>query len=292
MRYLPRLLSPLLRFYPCSFGKGWLANLLMSDGEVPNGVIVRSKAGVLVRTYPDWMYKHLYLYREYEPLNTALFRRLVRPGDTCLDIGANFGYFSCLFALSGARVIGFEPLPANFQLYLETIRLNDLDGRVIPQNIGLGAAVGEFTVYTFPGEPHGAASATRLGRQDAVAHACRLTTLDAFRRERGLAGISFIKTDVEGHELDVFRGGAETLSAADAPIVHFEVNARCLEDRKINPDELLRLLRSYGYTAFFEIGHYGGLRPARKELARRNADYLALKETHVSRLSVDPRTCP
>src|SRR5438105_1017125 len=43
----------------------------------------------------------------------------VRPGDTCLDVGANIGLYTLAFAnrLRGrGRVLSFEPDPATFQL--------------------------------------------------------------------------------------------------------------------------------------------------------------------------------
>ena len=53
---------------------------------------------------------------------TALYARCIRAGDTIVDVGANIGYFTLLFARSAGpagRVFAFEPEPDNFRL-LET----------------------------------------------------------------------------------------------------------------------------------------------------------------------------
>lgn len=49
------------------------------------------------------------------------------PGDTVIDIGANIGMFSIYVKKKfGCRVIAFEPVPLNYQHFLENIELNGL----------------------------------------------------------------------------------------------------------------------------------------------------------------------
>lgn len=63
----------------------------------------------------------------FEPLETALFERLVKPGRTVLDIGAHIGYFTLLFARGigpTARVIAFEAAPANLRLLSKNLQIN------------------------------------------------------------------------------------------------------------------------------------------------------------------------
>src|SRR5262245_14159320 len=44
-------------------------------------------------------------------LDLALYRRFIRPGDLCFDVGANFGRKTEVFIALGARVVAFEPQP-------------------------------------------------------------------------------------------------------------------------------------------------------------------------------------
>jgi FkbM family methyltransferase len=279
-----RLLQALLRYYPIRLGKGFLATTLFPNSELPDGEIVTTREGIKVIIHPDWMYKWLYLYREYEPEETAVFKRIVRKGDLCFDVGANFGYYSCLFAKAGATVHGFEPLPSNFLLNQETVKLNRLEAEILTNNIGLGASPGEFTIFSFEGLSNGHASATTLGRQDARPHICKITTLDEYCDKARIKKIDFMKMDIEGHELECLKGGATILSGLGAPIIHFEVNAECLKDRGLDANEILNLLSNYGYTRFYRISKQGRLVNTHQSIVKMNCDYVAFKDSHDLRI--------
>lgn len=273
-----RMLRRVLGLYPLQIGKGWVASVF-ADHKIPEGELVQTKEGVLIRTRPDYVFKHIYLFGEFEPVNTAAFKRIIRPGDVCLDVGANIGYFTCLFARWGARVYAFEPLPSTFALNQETISLNQAGSLAQTFNQGLGERSGSLRIYQFKNLSHGHASSSDLGREDAVPHECKVTTIDAFCAEQRIEKVSFIKIDVEGFEYEVIKGGAGLLNRADAPVVHFEVNGECVRQRNLDPDEIVSLLKSYGYTSFLQIGRYHGVRKAPSTLPAANHDYLAFKDS-------------
>ena len=52
----------------------------------------------LVLPLGDYNGRHLYFHGVYEPHVTGLVSRLLRPGEVALDVGANNGYFTALFA--------------------------------------------------------------------------------------------------------------------------------------------------------------------------------------------------
>ena len=59
------------------------------------------------------------LHGTYESSLTRFFDRLLVPGATVLDIGANIGWFTVRFSrrIGGAgRVLAFEPEPTNLQI--------------------------------------------------------------------------------------------------------------------------------------------------------------------------------
>jgi len=282
MTSVAKFLRPLARLYPIEMGKGWIAYLL-KDRNIPDGELVRTTEGVLMRTRPDYRFKHAYLFGEYEPVLTAVFKKLIQPGDVCFDAGASVGFYTCLFALQGARVYAFEPVPASFALNEEAVRLNGCQSKVKAVNAGLGERAGTIRIHTFKNLSLGHASSCDLGRADAEPHECRMTTLDAVCAEEALDQIAFVKIDVEGFEYEVLKGGQTMLSKANAPVVHFEVNARCLRHRNLDPNIIISLLKGYGYAEFLQFRRYGGVRRAPSALPLADSNYLAFKD--VSRLS-------
>ena len=69
----------------------------------------------------------IYFRGAYEPAATMAVKRIVRPGMTVFDVGANIGYFSLLFAQlvgDSGSVIAFEPTTWAFEKLSANIALN------------------------------------------------------------------------------------------------------------------------------------------------------------------------
>lgn len=253
----------LARRYPFLPFRGRLRWLDGRAGELPDGVVARTRNGARIRVHADAMYRDVFFWGDYEPYATKILARLVRPGDVAIDVGANFGWF----AVQLARLVGptgqvhaFEPVPFIHELARENLVLNGLSDAVILNRTALGATEGTLVLRSFAGLPHGHTTAAPLARADAVEHPCALTTLDAYCRTQQLARVDLLKVDVEGFEPDVFEGGRETLSRDDAPLVAFELNAECLPARGLTPQQVLRPLRACGYELFAEYSVRRGAR--------------------------------
>src|SRR5690242_4327415 len=103
-----RFVRTLLRAYPFVKGRWRIARLLLDPSApperpipyervaraIPDGRVVRTRYGGSVRLHRDPMYVMPYLFGDYEPASSALFRALVRPGDTAFDVGSNFGWYT------------------------------------------------------------------------------------------------------------------------------------------------------------------------------------------------------
>jgi len=86
----------------------------------------------------DWRGRwHYYPGRYYDPINQILIRRLLRPGDTYIDVGANVGMHTLLASRTvgpAGRTYSFEPHPDNFRRLTERQRHVQLFG--IPDGPG------------------------------------------------------------------------------------------------------------------------------------------------------------
>jgi FkbM family methyltransferase len=70
----------------------------------------------------------------FEPVETEVLLHEIEPGDVVLDVGANIGYYTLLFARRVGRagkVFAFEPDPDNFRLLTRNVQANGYDNVVL-----------------------------------------------------------------------------------------------------------------------------------------------------------------
>jgi FkbM family methyltransferase len=282
----------LARRYPLLPYRGRVPWLNGRVEDIPQGQIVATRERIVVRVLPDGMYENVYFWGDYEPYHTKIFRRIVRRGDVVFDIGANFGWFTTLFAQwvgDTGHVHAFEPVPFIRAFADETVALNKLAPRVSLNPFGLGREPAELPIYTFAGLPHGHASHLNLGREDAVEHVCRIERLDDYCERRRPGPVRFMKVDVEGWEPDVFAGAERLLSGEDAPIIAFEINGDCLRRRSLRGSDVIEALRDVGYSEFFAFSIRTGVTRVEGETAE-HANCLAAKPTRMDELAPALRT--
>jgi FkbM family methyltransferase len=171
--------------------------------------------------------------------------KIVNPGETVFDIGAHLGFYTVLLSsLVGrsGRVIAFEPNPELLPNLRKTLATRT---NVTLVEAGLSEGTEQLKLF-IPEDASMASMADWTGTTAGEVHqqVCSFTTMDEFVRERGVDQPSFIKCDVEGAELKVFRGGQETLDRVDAPIILFEVNPMAAQAFGFDAEEHAELLVS------------------------------------------------
>ncbi len=144
-----------------------------------------------------------------------------------LDVGANVGDYSraILSIAPTAQIYCFEPHPGNLR-HLEAT----LGGRVTVVPAAVGSRLGTAELYDYAG---GAGSShaslhkdvfEKLRQQPYQSLCVKMTTIDDFIDEHKIGAILLLKVDVEGHELEVFRGATKVIRAQKVDTVHFEFN--------------------------------------------------------------------
>lgn len=210
-----------------------------------------------------WLSWHLdpAVYRGVRDIVAAL----VRPGDLTLDIGASWGLFTYRLARRVAprgRVLAFEPNPlllpsleaiaagrAGVAIY--PFALSDTSGRAALHVPTLRRAV------TRPRPIHPMASLTVPRNRRGAAHetvSVEVRRLDHVLGPDDARALTFVKCDVEGHELAVLRGAEATL--ASQPTILIEIEQRH-QDASI--DAVFEHLTARGYEGYVLRGN--GLRP-------------------------------
>jgi FkbM family methyltransferase len=165
---------------------------------------------------------------------------------TVLDIGANKGVFSVYMSRAAGvdgELIAFEAQP-ELGTHLTNVKESfGLDNMTLV-NQGLSSEPGTLTMRR-PEAGSGMASFHKeagIGLDEIDIPVIRL---DDYINENGVGPVSFIKCDVEGHELPVFQGGQEMLRR-DLPALLFECH-----DSEAESGELFSFLISLGYDGFF-----------------------------------------
>src|SRR5262245_18952163 len=136
----------------------------------------------------------------------------VRPGDTVVDVGANHGFASCYFAQRGARVIAFEPDPANYELLVENVTANDLQDRIRSFPCAVADRGGRANLRRSP--DLGGGFSTIHDRFAASGFFTITDTVEVRTVTVGgleLGRIRLLKLDCEGSELDIVRSLDRTL---------------------------------------------------------------------------------
>jgi FkbM family methyltransferase len=188
----------------------------------------------------------------------------VQPGDTTLDIGANYGVYAYHLARAvgkTGRVFAFEPVPFTYNTLRLIARLlrfrsvelvakgcSDRAGAVtftVPVQDSGAPSAGQAHLGTRNDERAGKERHVRWPKQKEVS--CEVVVLDAYLPP--VADLSFIKCDIEGAELLAFRGAERTLDR-HLPTVLCEINPWFLEGFGITLDELTGFFLGKGYRLY------------------------------------------
>jgi FkbM family methyltransferase len=158
---------------------------------------------------------HLILDGVWEEWTEASLRQLVKPGMRVLEIGANVGYFTLLFArLAGkaGSVYALECDPELAQIAEDNVEMNGFGDRVTIDRRAACAAVGQAQFRRARRHRGGGTLVSGLQQIPQLSEGERemldvdVTTVDALIAARG-EPFDFVKIDAEGAEPWVLEGG-------------------------------------------------------------------------------------
>ncbi len=199
----------------------------------------------------------IYLFGYFECETVRAYRRLLKPGDTVLDIGANIGAHTMHMArcvTPTGKVIAFEPTTYAYNKLRQNIALNPTlaslikaeqimlvtsDTAQVKPQLYSSWQIHEMAADTHP--KHGGRLMDTTG-----AHT---ESLDSYLTRHKIGTVSMIKMDVDGHECQVLHGARELLQR-DKPVLLMEMMPYGLEEVGASLDELLGLLSAHGYSLY------------------------------------------
>lgn len=197
----------------------------------------------------------IYYLGDYEPWVKKHFKRLIRPGDIILDIGANIGFHSLYFStLTGAKgkVIAIEPVNQNFSALKNNVVLNGFDNIITIQK-ALANEKKEIQIHIDPEAKNPGAFSLLEGGIKNTSISC--VKGDDLVDELGFKRIDFIKIDVEGYELEALKGLTLTIES-NRPTIIFEYDRTYQLKALHAPDAIFLFISSFNYR-FECIDGYG-----------------------------------
>lgn len=207
---------------------------------------------------------------------TDLFYRFIVENmapSVMFDVGANDGLHAYKFALHGFRCICFEPQQACVEYIHRVCELNRFD-HVKVEPCVLSDKEGQVEFFTSESTWYSSVDRHHTEHHEAVTkHKTKAMTLDQYCREQDVFP-AVVKIDVEGHELNVLRGG-ESVIARCRPHLVMEI-----WPGSENKKDIWFLLKQYGYMFIGDDGVVLG--SLEQFMASSNLDYILISDPGLS----------
>ncbi len=195
-----------------------------------------------------WDWKLEMLLYKFEKETVSVFKQIVKPGMTVLDIGGHIGYYTRFFSKlvgSNGMVYAFEPTKINFSLLQSnTKQLNNV--KLV--NKAVGESNGQISFYqTFSNT--GSHSLLEPGvKSEKISVDC--VTLDQFILDNNIINVDVIKIDVEGAEPLVLKGAEELIKKSKNIAIIMELIHDNLVKSGYTPETYFKYLQNLGLNIY------------------------------------------
>jgi len=198
--------------------------------------------------FSDGIQKEIF-WGTYERHEKAFLERQVRQGWTCVDIGANVGFYTINLAhLIGTtgRVHAIEADPSNFKHLRRNVAINALQNVDI-YNAAITSKDGPVEFFRSPDTNSGWG---RVGRFEGAAGKCVVEgmTFDSFLSKANIDVVDFLKVDIEGHELSFLEGARKAFAERRIKRLLIEFCGYDLEPKGIFLKEYALAIESHGMS--------------------------------------------
>jgi FkbM family methyltransferase len=195
----------------------------------------------------DFFHKQIANTGFYELSETRKITALAQKGGIFLDVGANYGYYTCLWASinSENRVLAFEPAPLCFRNLEINVKENGLENRCKLFQIAI--ADDNDT------RPFDLGSTTQTGwggllkERISTGIPVSVVRLEDFLKDEAFIRINVLKIDTEGSDYLVLKGAESLLKQHKIKHIFFEENVLRLKLLGLMPGKAENFLKFYGY---------------------------------------------
>ncbi len=226
-----------------------LCNKYVLQPSLPNEDLVLSWDGqriLIENPRHNVISQDMFLKGVWEPEVTEYICPRIKPGMTVIDVGADTGYYTLLFAKRVGRVgrvIAFEPIPSAREALKRNISLNNYTNITVC-DFALYSS-NSFTVLEAPREVSRINPRKTKNEKNCIQIQTRI--FDECVPELNIQEIEMVKIDVEGAELDVLYGMRHSLEKYH-PALLVEVHPNYLSHFSHTPEDLIRFLVDVKYS--------------------------------------------
>lgn len=195
----------------------------------------------------------LMVYGSYELPISTLIPKLVDSNRDTIDVGANIGFYSVLFAslTKNRRVLAFEPVSEAIERLRFNLGLNNATERVLVVPKIASNAIGMVEMKVVVGQEEystiGSMEHPNAISSEYVAREIQCVTIDIEVEASGIDP-GFMKIDAEGSEHLVLEGALNTLKTR-RPIILAEISDHLLKKNGSSAQAIIDLLKDVQYVA-------------------------------------------
>ena len=195
----------------------------------------------------------------WEPKISSFFVALVKKGDTVLDVGAAFGYYTLLSAGkvgANGKVIAFEPDPANYKIVKNNCFMNGFIHRVTVINSAASDKKEIVPFYYKSDYVWGAQSL--IGTSGERTIDVETVIIDDYLTKMQVDRVDVVKIDVEGYEPFVIRGMLKTINNNKNIKIVFEFSPGYFKALEFTPADFIDELCDMGFQTIMKINEFTG----------------------------------
>ena len=237
--------------YPLSLRERVVSRLIARVSRLPrnNGKphrLLFAPTGLAKLSPTDIAHKHIAWAGFYELALSKEITRLARnPGGLLIDVGANAGYFSCLWAsvAKNNHCLAFEASPRNVQMLRENVTSAQLASQIEVFEYAVGRSAGQMQFDLGPEDQTGWGGL-------AIAATDNCVTVDVKRLDDLVQNgriVSVLKIDTEGADAWVLEGAERLLRERRIQNVFFECNPTRMRQLGIDGNRPTEILNDCGY---------------------------------------------
>jgi len=196
---------------------------------------------------PDQMLREMILHKEGKL--TKLARKFLKNGDIVLDLGANIGFFTCLYAdIVGeeGHVFAFEPEPHNFSLLKKNIEINGYRNVTVEQ-LAVAEKTQKTKLYLSKNPVDHSIYFRDYDPRETID--IQAISLDDYFKDSNIV-INYVKSNMQGADFPAFLGMTELIKKSEKIIMTVEYYPQLIRDAKLQPDEFIKKLHNFGFKLY------------------------------------------